>query len=390
MSKKIYFFLLLSILIILSSLRYNLRASKRSYSDFHVIYITGKRFLRNEAIYTFEGDVSYYKYTPFYAFLLAPLSSLEESNAALLWHLLNWLFLILIFYYGLRIIAPNPKRTKIIYLLTFITSLRFILENLDQGQANIFMLSLTLLGLYCFLTKKETLSAFYLALASLTKYFPLLFLPYFLIKRHYRVSLKFFLFVLLLYFSPLALTGLSKMLHLTQENISFLFKSSLDDYSITCYPNQSLLACLRRLFTNNIWYQAQIYPLSDKSVNYIYFGLIALLYMFALHPKAQEPVNFCLLFTFFALANPNAWKNFFLLLLLPNMLIIHYLLKTKDKMVFSLFLLSFIFGSLTSEFFVYSWAKDWFEIHSFVTYSALLIYLALLKIKYLANSFPKR
>jgi hypothetical protein len=380
MNKKLY--ILLAFLILISTIRYEKRAIKRKFSDFHVVYITGKRFLNHEEIYTFKGNVSYFKYPPFYAFLLSPLSIPQEKYAALVWYLLNWLFLILSFYYGIRLIDKNPIKIKPIYFLTFIASFRFILENLDQGQANILMMCLTTLGLYCFSIKKENLSALYLSVATLTKYFPILFLPYFLFKKKFKFSFKIILFLIILYFIPALAIGWHNMLILAKKNILFLFKSSLDKYSITCFPNQSLLAFLMRLFSKNQWYPTQFFILPDNIIYLIFISLSIFLYIIAIYPKNKHIINYSSIFLCFSLLNPNAWKNFFLFMFFPNMLIIYYLLNWgKNRIILSLFLLSFIFSSLTSEFFVYRWAKDWFEIHSFVTVGAILLFLVLIKIK---------
>ncbi len=383
---KKFFLIFIIVTVTLSSLRYVHRAPKRKYSDFHVLYTTSERFIRGEDIYTFQGGVSYFKYTPFYAFLVSPLGFLSEFKAALLWHFINWGFIFVTFICWIKIL--KIKRKILISVFSFIFCFRFILENLDQGQANISFLAFTSISLYFYFRQRQSFAAGFLSVSILSKYLSLLFLPLFLFKKEYKFILKIIFFLILLYFSPLFFTGFEKMLQLFSQNINFLFKSSLDNYSITCYPNQSLLAFLRRLFSINEWYPNQIYPLTDRFISGLFLFLGLGFTFLSCFLKNNFKVNIGLISTLIPLLNPNGWKNSFIWLLIPAMILIQEIFenKNRDKLLLTMLVLAFLFTALTSEFFVYAWAGDWFEIHSFITWGAIIMYLGFLRLYKLSIS----
>ena len=85
-----------------------------------------------------------------------------------------------------------------------------------------------------------------------------------------------------------------------------------------------------------------------------------------------------------ALFNPNAWMHNFIFLTFAYMVSLLYLYRVKvvDKTVIFLIALSFILHSLTNSFLARSWSGNWFEIFSFVNFGAIILFIALLKIKF--------
>lgn len=84
------------------------------------------------------------------------------------------------------------------------------------------------------------------------------------------------------------------------------------------------------------------------------------------------------------LFNPNAWKNFFIWILPAYATVIFYLMEKrwKDKLVLVLVSLSFLLCTLTAEDVVKSFAGDYFEIYSSITIGALILFLAIVKLKF--------
>lgn len=385
MRVKVLSVALIALLVIASTFRYIHRAPKRQFSDFHVLYVTSQRLMRGEQIYTFKGDLSFYKYPVFYVYLLGPLGKLDEFKAALIWHFFNWVFLSLIFISWLGML--RVKRRILITSLGFVFAFRFILENLDQGQANISFLAFSSIALYLYFKGRKNLSSLTFAISILSKYLSILFLPFFLIRREYKFVLKILFLSLLLYFLPALTLGVDRMIYLFKENVTFLFKSSLDKYSITCYPNQSLLAALMRAFSDNPWYERQLFYLPDQAIKFLFIFIALFLYILAVSNFKDGLINIGLICLLIPLLNPNGWKNNFIWMLGPSMVMFSYFIerKVKDGLCMILLLLSFLLASCTSEFFVYGWAGDWFEVHSFVTLGCLALFFALYRLGRLAN-----
>lgn len=371
-------------------IQYQMRSPKRHYSDFHILYSTGKRFLASEPIYTFEGDVSYYKYTPFYAFFISPLALFSEKTAASIWFVINVILFLALLYCLKELVVKDKKRFchyTLFYSLAVISCLRFIIGNFHQGQSNIFMISLLFIGLYLMCRGRENASAFFIAFSILSKYMSVLFLPWLLVRKKFRLVAKIALFIIVLSILPAFKTGITGLVTLHKEWLSFLFKSSLDNYSITCFPNQSLLACLNRFFSEHSIYSVNILHLSQSSVYIIFFILALILYLLAIIPagnRAYAMYDLSLISICAGLFNPNAWKNFFIWLLPAYATVIYYLIhkKYKNKLVVILICLSFALCTLTAEDLVKSFAEDYFEIYSSITIGALILFFVLLKLKF--------
>ena len=396
--KKILRISVLLLIFIGAFVQYQIRSPKRNFCDFHVPYTVGGKLLDGEEIYSYEKGLSYFKYPPFYANLMAPLSLLPERVAASIWYIVNLLLLVVLFHCSRRIIVPDDKRYDpfLLYLLTGILMFRAILQNMHEGQANIFMFTLLTLGLFFYINKRKLQAGFFMAFSIMTKYMTIFFLPYFLIIRKIKVLFFAFLSVLLLHLVPALAFGFQQNIMLIKKQLNFMFTSSLDPYSIYCYPNQSLISCIGRFFWKESPYKIHILHLDTVWIWTIFLSLSCILYYLAIYPvfkknlqhetkdlRWKQCLDWGLIFIFIALFNPNGWKCFYISLIFPYMVAVYYLLQVKfrDKLITTLLMISFVLCSLASEFFVYGWAKDSLEVYSSVTFGALILFAIVLILK---------
>ncbi|MCM8783411.1 MAG: DUF2029 domain-containing protein [Candidatus Omnitrophica bacterium] len=359
-----------------------------------MLYHAGKRFVEREPIYTFEGGISYYKYPPFYAFLISFLARLSERTAASVWFLANILFFLLLIYTLKELIIENKDEFKaytLFYFFSVITSLRFITGNFHQGQSNILMMCLFFLGLYFFDKNRENLASFLIAFSIMIKYMTVLFLPWFLLRKKLRFLTKVIVFIIIFNLIPAIFLGWKTNWTLLKEGTCFLFKSSLDNYSLTCYPNQSLLACLNRFFSQESFYKVNLLYLPQKTVNIIFIVVAMILYLLAIIPGRKIMYDFSLISICIALFNPNSWRYFYIWLLPSYMILIYYLIKAevKNKWILVSIIISFVCCSLFSEEIIGGKLADIFEIYSCVTIGALFLFLSLLRLKFLNKEFIK-
>ena len=225
-------YVLLAALIIALFIQYQNRSPKRQYSDFHYPYLTGQLLLAGEKIYSLHTGFSYFKYPPFYATLMVPLSVLSEQIAASIWFLVNVLFLLILFIYSRKIIAPDDDSDRLwLYVITLVVMWRFLLGNMHQGQANVFMTTLLTLGLYFHLQRKDIKAGLMLGFASMTKYMPVVFLPY-LLRRSWKLLVASGATIIALVLFPAIGYGWGANKTLHRELAEFLFASSLDPWSI--------------------------------------------------------------------------------------------------------------------------------------------------------------
>ncbi len=308
-----------------------------------------------------------------------------------------------------RIFAENKDEDPFwLYAITFLVMVRFMVQNLHEGQANVFMLTLLTAGFYYYLNHKSTKSAFFIAFSVMTKYMPVFFLPYFLLLGNFKLLLLIGIFIILFNFFPVLSFGWHKTLVLLKEQFDFLFVSSLDPWSVYCSPNQSLLGALSRFFWDKSEYHVHIMRLDRPVVWTMFFIIAAILYTLAVWPSYSKKsgdvstpkarwgisLDWALLSICMALCNPNAWKNFFICLLFPYMMVIYHLLKVKfkDWSIFTLFMVSFALNSWTSEMTAEWFAGESFEVLSCITFGSLALFAAvfILKIRHLREQRRER
>lgn len=387
--------------------QHQVRAPKRNFSDFHVPYTVGTNILKGEEIYSYTNNVSYFKYPPFYANLVAPLTVFSEHTASNIWFILSFIFT-MIFYHTSRkiIVEEDGYDPLLLYSLTFWVTFRAMLQNMQQGQANVFMITLLIVGLYYFTQKKNVLGAFFVSFSIMTKYMTIFFLLYFLFIGQIGFLLLVGLFILFFNFVPAMAFGWDRAALLVQQQLAFLFESSLDPWSIYCHPNQSLLAFLARTFWEESIYPIHIMQVDKKMLYLIFFAVGGFLYLLAATPTRQiqkkipdekkvfaRNVDWALIFIVMTLLNPNGWANFFVCLIFPYMFIIHYLIKCrwKDNWVFFFALLAFASSSWPSSEVIGDQNADTFEMFSSVTIGAFFLFIAIftLKLRLIFNSERK-
>ena len=370
-------------------IQYQFRAPKRNFSDYRVYYDTGKNILNGRDIYMrHSNEITPFKYSPFFAVLISPLSLVDQRTSASLFFILNLLFLSLIFWFCRKILFFKKLGFREEFLVLFITavlSFRFILHCLSSGQVGLFILSLLLWGI--FLVNKDKLfwGAFLIAGSIMIKYMPIIFVAYFFFRKKYKI-VGLILASLLIYISiPALFLGLAKNVKYFMSWLPYIASTSLDGGSITDLENNSLWMLVSRLFYN-------LPPsVSIITVVGIFLGLF---YLITFDRKFSGKnkmildfrcsINYGLLFICCALFNPNAWQHNFVVLIFPYMLCVYYLFlsKFKDKIVTLLLITSFIFCSGFSESLVGE------SLHAASLYlfpiviGSLAIFTALIKIKF--------
>ena len=381
--------------------RFQHKMPKRQFADFHVDYFTGQRMLQGENVYDQnayrEEKVAVFKYPPLFASITALFALASERTAATIWFILNFILLIAFLNFSGKMIFDEnvtQRQRDWIYFWSLFLTVRFYLQNFDAGQVNFLMMAAILLGLYANNKKRDVLAGFLIGFSIILKYMGALFIPYFILKRKYKVVL--YIFVSLIFYSilPALFWGWAKNLELQRQFFPYLCQTSLDMHSLSDYANQSLMAMFVRFGSEYGNYGINLISLKDYHLGFVTGCTYLLVYFLALYPgrscnvfRSKESLNIvdiALIFVCVAIFNPNAWMHAFIFLAFGYMCIFKYLLENKlqDKFVLTLVILSFIFHSFSSSFFTKYWNRDFFEIFSFVAIGALVVLFSLLKIKF--------
>jgi hypothetical protein len=383
--------LLLFLILFFSGMlfRYLDRVPKRHYCDFRVYHHTAQVYLSKGDIYVRDKDeVTPFKYSPFFALLASPLGLLPIKTAAALFFTLNFLATIALFALSKKIITNPQIPARQLFLLYFASAImlsRFILQVWDSGQVNIIMCMLVAAGIYLLGRNKEIAGSACLAASILFKYTPALLLPFLILRKKAKVAAIVLLFLALFLLSPSVYSGLQKNWSYLTSWLPSITGTSLDQASYLDYKNQSLYSMILRFITS-----------TPSAVNFLNLdfrqGLIlgqvlaGFLYLLVLIPlkKDTSKIDYALLFTFFALFNPNGWMLNFVSLIFPYMYLVYYLMgsRFKDKFVSGCVILSFMLASGFSLDLIGAKLEFIAARYSFVAFAALLLAAALLRLKF--------
>lgn len=162
-------------------------AINKDMSDFGVCYRAGERIARGEMIYRAADGHLQYKYAPVGADVYALFGFLPWPAAKAAWYLLTLVLLAATAITSYRLI-PQPKWGPIPLLgLAFLIMLKYLARELQLGQVNILMIFLLTAMSALFLERKDFAAGASWGIALFFKPYALVFLPYFLLKKRFRV-----------------------------------------------------------------------------------------------------------------------------------------------------------------------------------------------------------
>jgi hypothetical protein len=394
---KIIIFFLVTVAFSATLTAHKLRAPKRNFSDFHCFYTAGTRVLTHQNIYVLrDPQAAEFRYTPLIAVLMSALAVFGENTADTLWFILNFLLLVLTFILLGKLVFPPglafSKRLGI-YLLSIFGIFRFILLNFDTGQTNILVLASLISGIYCLRKNRQIPAAALFGLAAMVKYTPLIFIPYFILRRRYKLTLLILGAISAYLLLPGLVIGWQENWHYLKGLPAFLTQSTIFDQMTVLDPkNQSLYSLWQRFFTRCVLYfHAPPMPFERLSVTPGIIRLIAQLcglglYIPILLGKQREEgavlIDYALLLICVALFNLNAWPHNYIVLTLPYFILLTQLLThPKNPLILGLLGASFALNFLSQEAIVGETFAYKALFYSPFAFSSLAAFLGLLALK---------
>lgn len=135
-----------------------------------------------------EKGGTLYLYLPPTAVLFAPFSYLDLETTAVLWALLSSLLFVVAYYLAIRYVLNDLQWFRLRYavILLLIGYSEPLASAAATGQINIAVWILLVLAMIGVIRKSPYLAGILLGLATTIKLFPILFLPYLLIKKQYK------------------------------------------------------------------------------------------------------------------------------------------------------------------------------------------------------------
>jgi len=192
----------------------------RLFCDFfRYYYPMGKDVLRS------KQPVSGYFYSAFFALILFPFGLLSERVVFWAWGSVQFLCILIAWALPIRRFLKNSPKLSVCYAGLITISLP-VFHNFAWGQISMLMIVSVFAAFDAYMAKRRILAGCLLAFAAVIKYYPALFLVYFLLKRDVRVLIAFsvagfFFFAIL----PAAVLGTSNWIAFQNATMSVVDKA---------------------------------------------------------------------------------------------------------------------------------------------------------------------
>ncbi|HKC38032.1 MAG TPA: glycosyltransferase family 87 protein [Gemmatimonadales bacterium] len=352
-------------------------------------------YLRVGQVVLQHGDpyatLSFDTWPPFFIFIavaLTELARISRVGALLLWQLgsvaAGWGAYRLL--PRLAGAAPEPL-TASATLVPLLMTARLLMEHLESTQINLYLLFLVLVAFDLFRRRRYTLGGLALASAVSARAVPILFLAYLVYKRAWRPAVWTTGFLVVLnVVLPLAVFGPALTMERWKEWRAVATAETANPTPM--FPNQSLLAALRRVLTREggardpIQYAVAAWPPSRVvPLFYALLGVAALALAFAFrrNPRGLDDpsmlselaVGLCIL----PIVSPLAWKAHFVTLLAGYWLIWRVMQRTqvRRRWVWALWWGSFACLTLSAPALISTAGRSVAESLNVITAGALIV-----------------
>lgn len=391
LKKKDYLRIALYVILAVVMLGYFRNTLRKGMTDFKVVHRAAARVLEKENLYDPEDGHYLYKYSPSFAVLIAPVGILPLFLAQLAWLVGMCLCLFFIVRWSKRMIMGDRSPPAYLYLLTLLVTSRFWVREFWLGQTDFLMLLFVFLFILSADKGNDFKAGVFLALSAIIKPTSLIFLPYLLYRRKFKLVGSLMVGGVVLFFLPSIVYGISGGL-----NLFYGWKAIMSVSSpplITAYVNQSLFGFFHRFLT--VPSEVSILSLGPVVANILVYvtavSLFLLLLLLSHRSKAvksslaanRETVEYSLLLIFMALLSPLGWFQNFFSSVLAYMLLLYYLFEVgfEDRLVVVLAILSFLLVNIFNFETVGRATSDLFLALSFITFGILLLIVCLFKLR---------
>ncbi len=349
----ILFVLILTVSLILSI------SPKRTRGDFDVYYTSSQHYLAKAPVYVPHDGIEEFKYSPLFALVFSPLAMLKKTAALYIWNILNILSLYLIFYlfYKLKQMSFSSPRDFLIIVCLLALTGRFIFNNITLGQINILLCSLMVLTMYLEINKKYFWAAVVLAFSLMIKFFPLLFVVYFVLTRRFKLLGFTVLMVLFFLLLPSVYSGFD--LNLRYLNDWLILLKSSPAHLFYSAKNNSFLSFYSWFFIarHDPHYVLDYYLIKTRLTPEVYYFWGASCFVFfsaffydTFFTKYKEIktvyLDYSCLFVCGLLFNPLAYLNALAFMVVPYFFILRYLFYSEISKKSILVITCLVFASL--------------------------------------------
>ena len=342
---------------------------RKDMSDFSVCYQGGKRILEGESLYRVSDGHLQYKYSPPSAVFFSLLALLPYEGAKFIWYLSELVFLYLSLVLSYKILHSRLKKKGTIIVFSLLILAKFYGREIELGQVNIHIILVLTLMLLAVLSRKDVLAGLWWGLSLFFKPYALVFLPYFLLKRRFRLVAAGIVVVILGLFSPMVFYGFKGNIIVLREWLASLSRSTSP--LLGTFDNASL----HSFFLNILPVQkADIALVFIICVSFL-IGLYFLGMMFFGKKKGlkkPEALEFAFLFILIPLLSPLGWYYNYLYSILAIILLLNYMEKFPAFLKYGL-IINFIIIGVSLKEMLGKVAFDFYTQNSLVVINYLIV-----------------
>ncbi|MGH7588444.1 MAG: glycosyltransferase family 87 protein [Gemmatimonadota bacterium] len=302
----------------------------------------------------YEPSYTITKYPPFFGVLFLPLVFLPPTIAVSLWFGLNLALSVVAAWIAVRVVAERPDaatRIRPKFWLPYVMTAPVVISNLETGQVNILIITLLYGALFLYTRERDWRGGFVLGMATALKLTSGLFIPYFFLKREWRVIAGSAVGMLIAWVAvPVTLLGWTAYLDVhgawLEKVAPFLADGTYaEGVGGFRHTNQSLSAALQRMLARTPAgagreeFYVNLVSLSPATVNTLVrlvgLGiLVGLAWLCRVRSEDRHGPAFgleCALVMIAALLlSPISWINHYVVLLFPYVVAVHYI-RTRPR-----------------------------------------------------------
>lgn len=343
------------------------------FTDFDILFHSAQRLAEGHSPYLrglFNAPFGgYYKFPPLVAILLAPLTVFDWLTVARVYAFVGLLLYLVTFVVLTRLVSmPLFSLSFFLLALAFLFS-QPTLDTLNGAQHEFLILFLFTIAYWGMLHPRygEYAAGVSFGIVIMIKLYPILILPYFIIRRAWRAVLALLVTIIGLTLFSIAAGGLD-----LQRQFWFLILPNLSG-ATAWLENQSFFGFFARLFVDG----SAVDPVRVTVVPFATWAqylaiMLSLGVSFAVILRDSRPqFAFAIWVPLTLLLGPNSWVHYQVVLLLPLAILLSEFRRGANLWEWAVLLFSLVLVSFGNETTIIDWNIHWGWIQSYKFYGVL-------------------
>jgi len=357
--------------------------------------------LRSKTTTDYKGNT--WGYGPIQHIVTLPLTFSHSIRfIGITWLAVNYILLIGAILLSLNVLEKLPASLKILNVVLWLGYYPLFMA-FDENVIEIFELFMIMLSLQFLLKKKDILVGVAMGIAAMSKFLPIVFLPYFLIKRNNKAFFAMLITVLLIVIVTQFTLGWQN-----NDSLKLLLTESMQNsHYWTYWRSQTISSAIERFFSQSDYTPNQIYyPQSTSSavlkpiITAImgFTGLIAFTVIFIRRKKENYIVEYGLLSSLMILIPSHGQIYYPIFYLIGYTAALYWVYKTKRYYASVILGISYLltgyimqireFDKILLPAYNSSINREvFFHFLSFPAYGGIMLFILLLFMCYSANSY---